>query len=60
MRNFKRFNNNTCIHCLAVNRDVKFQVDNFIRFMKDGLDLKKAKTRKGKCETKASLPKQKN
>ena len=29
-----------CIHCLVANRDVKFQVDNFIRFMEDCLDLK--------------------
>ena len=38
--NFKRFHDIACIHCLVANRDVKFQVDNFIRFMEDCLDLK--------------------
>lgn len=74
MWNLERFHNNTCIYCLAVNSDVKFQVDNFIRFVQDGLNLKMAiysdkykynrvtlpKKSKTKIDKKAALPKQKN
>ena len=40
---FERLHDLACIHCLVANGDVKFQVNNIIRFMKDGLDLKIAK-----------------
>lgn len=38
--NFKCFYDIVCIYCLVVNRDVKFQVDNFIWFMENCFDLK--------------------